>query len=160
MGNRRITRSDKKVDVKPTISESLKTTLYRFAEICDEPVKDVAERLCNTGAVSEIIVEEIRKWFRRDYRWKNTITLGYPERPKLKITVHADKGKVTIKFKQRDYDQLSVLAFALDITPTTTAAVLIRVTLSNRKFMQWYLSTYLLHLDQVKIRQIYRLLKL
>ncbi|MBD8521778.1 hypothetical protein IAI09_13125 [Lysinibacillus fusiformis] len=160
MGNRRITRSDKKVDVKPTISESLKTTLYKFADICDEPVKDVAERLCNTGAVSEFVVEEIRKWFRRDYRWKDTITMGYPERPKLRITVQPNKGKVTIKFKQRDFDQLSVLAFALDITPTTTAAVLIRVTLGNKKFMQWYLSNFLRHLDEMEIRKIYRLLKL
>ncbi|MFF2793326.1 hypothetical protein [Lysinibacillus xylanilyticus] len=78
----------------------------------------------------------------------------------MRITVQRNKGKVTIKFKQRDFDQLSVLAFALDITPTTTAAVLIRVTLGNKKFMQWYLSTYLLHLDQMKIRQIYKLLKL
>ncbi|MEB2279648.1 hypothetical protein LAV73_06490 [Lysinibacillus xylanilyticus] len=160
MGNRRITRSDKKVDVKPTISESLKTTLYKLAEICDEPVKDVTERLCNTGAVSEIIIEEIRKWFRRDYRWNNTITMGYPERPKLRITVHPNKGKVTIKFKQRDFDQLSVLAFSLDITPTTAAAVLIRVTLGNKRFMQWYLSKYLSHLEEMKIREIYRLLKL
>ncbi|MGY3186428.1 hypothetical protein [Lysinibacillus sp. TE18511] len=160
MGSRRLTRSDKKVDVKPTISESLKITLYRFAEICDEHVKDVAERLCNTGAVSEIVVEDIRKWFRRDYRWNNTITMGYPERPKLRITTESNTGKVTIKFKRRDYDQLSVLAFALDITPTTTAAVLIRITLGNKKFMQWYLSKYLLHLDQMKIREIYRLLKL
>lgn len=160
MGSRRITRSDKKVDVKPTISESLKTNLYNFAEICDEPVKDAAERLCNSGAVSEIIINEIRKWFRRDYRWNSTITMGYPERPKLRITVQPNKGKVTIKFKQRDFDQLSVLAFALDITPTTTAAVLIRVTLGNKRFMQWYLSKFMLHLDEMKIRQIYRLLKL
>ncbi|MGE8037815.1 hypothetical protein [Lysinibacillus sp. NPDC093692] len=160
MGSRRITRSDKKVDVKPTISESLKTTLYKFAEICGEYVKDVAERLCNTGAVSEIIINEIRRWFRRDYRWNNTITMGYPERPKLRITVQPNRGKVTIKFKQRDFDQLSVLAFALDITPTTTAAVLIRMTLGNRRFMQWYLSKFMLHLGEIKIRQIYRLLKL
>lgn len=160
MGNRRLARSDKKVDVKPTISKSLKTTLYRFAEICDEPVKDVAEKLCNTGALSEIIIDEIRIWFRRNYRWNDTVTMGYPERPKLRITVHPDKGKVTIKFKQRNFDQLSDLAYAMDITPTTVAAVLIRVTLGNKKFMQWYLSRFLMHLDQMKIRDIYKLLKL
>lgn len=86
--------------------------------------------------------------------------MGYPERPKWRITVQPNKGKVTIKFKQRDFDQLSVLAFALDITPTTTAAVLIRVTLGNKKFMQWYLSNFLRHLDEMEIRKIYRLLKL
>lgn len=123
--------------VLPTFITHPNAPLYKFADICDEPVKDAAERLCNTGAVSEFVVEEIRKWFRRDYRWKDTNTMGYPERPKLRITVQPNKGKVTIKFKQRDFEQLSVLAFALDITPTTTAAVLIRVTLGNKKVMQW-----------------------
>ncbi len=123
--------------VLPTFITHPNAPLYKFADICDEPVNDAADRLCNTGAVSEFVVEEIRKWFRRDYRWKDTITMGYPERPKLRITVQPNKGKVTIKFKQRDFEQLSVLAFALDITPTTTAAVLIRVTLGNKKVMQW-----------------------
>ncbi|WP_249659684.1 hypothetical protein [Lysinibacillus fusiformis] len=146
--------------VLPTFITHPNAPLYKFADICDEPVNDVAERLCNTGAVSEFVVEEIKKWFRRDYRWKDTITMGYPERPKWRITVQPNKGKVTIKFKQRDFEQLSVLAFALDITPTTTAAVLIRVTLGNKKVMQWYLSNFLRHLDEMEIRKIYRLLKL
>lgn len=160
MGSRRISRSDKKVDVKPTVSESLKTKIYRFAEICNEPVKDVAERLCNTGAMSDIVIDEIKKWFRRDYHWGNTITLGHIDRPRLKIYTEPDRGKITIKFKRRDYDQLSVLAFALDLTPTTTAAVLLRVTITNRRFMQWYLSNFVTQLGEMKIRAIYRLLKL
>lgn len=52
--------------VLPTFITHPNAPLYKFADICDEPVKDVAERLCNTGAVSEFVVEEIRKWFRRD----------------------------------------------------------------------------------------------
>lgn len=160
MGNRRLTRSDKKVDVKPTISEMLKTRLYRFAEFCDEPVKDVAERLCVDGAVCPIVIDEIKIWFRRDYRWKNTITMGHLERPRLKVSTSIDRGKVTIKFKQSDFDQLSTLAYSLDLTPTTTAAILIRMTLDSKPFMQWYLGTYLNHLDAEEIRQIYKILKL
>ncbi|MCE4045779.1 hypothetical protein LXM56_16820 [Lysinibacillus fusiformis] len=62
---------------------------------------------------------------------------GISRKAEIEDNDSAKKGKVMIKFKQRDFDQLSVLAFALDITPTTTAAVLIRVTLGNKKVMQW-----------------------
>lgn len=138
----------------------LKTRLYRFAEFCDEPVKDVAERLCVDGAVSSIVIDEIKIWFRRDYRRKNTITMGHLERPRLKVSTSINRGKVTIKFKQRDFDQLSTLAYSLDLTPTTTAAILIRMALDSKLFMQWYIGTYLKHLGTEEIRQIYKLLKL
>jgi len=67
---------------------------------------------------------------------------------------------VTIKFKKKDYDQLCNLAFALDITPTTTCAVLIMVTMRDRKFIQWYLGVYGSNLDEMKVREVYKLLKL
>ena len=160
MGNRRLTRSDKKVDVKPTISEILKTRLYRFSEFCEEPVKDVAERLCNDGAVSPIIINEMKMWFRRDYRFKNTITMGNLDRPRLKVSTSIDRGKVTIKFKQKDFDQLTTLAYSMDLTPTTTAAILIRMTLGSKPFMQWYIGTYLSDFDSTEIREVYKILKL
>lgn len=160
MGDRRLTRSDKKVDVKPTVSEMLKTRLYRFAEYCEEPVKDVAERLCNDAVVSPVVINEIRIWFRRDYRWNNTITLGTIDRPRLKVSTSVHRGKVTIKFKRKDFGQLTDLAYSLDLTPTTTAAVLLRMTLDSRPFMQWYIGTYLSDFNESEIRDIYKILKL
>ena len=160
MGERRLTRSDKKVDVKPTISEMLKTRLYRFAEFCDEPVKDVAERLCNEGALSSIVITEMRIWFIRDYRWNNSITLGTIDRPRLKVSTGFDRGKVTIKFKRKDFDQLTDLAYSLDLTPTTTAAVLLRMTLDNKIFMQLYISKYFHDFTEEEKRKVYKILKL
>ena len=128
-------RSDKKVDVKPTMSLTLKRQLYDFADLCNEPVKDIAERLCIQGMVSRNIIEEICKWFRRDYRYDNTIALGYIERPRLKLKPQGETGKVTMRLKPNDNDRLQDLAYALDLTPTSTAAVLIRVTFKNMEFM-------------------------
>ena len=161
MGNsRRLTRSDKKVDVKPTISENLKTKLYRLSETLDEPVKDVAERLCNDGCMNTLIIEEMQKWFRRDYHHGVTWTMGNQDRPRLRIHTDTHKGKVTIKFKQKDYNQICKLAFALDITPTTTCAVLLMLTLRGRQFMQWYLGVYGSKLDEMKLREVYKILKI
>lgn len=132
-------RSDKKVDVKPTMSITLKNQLYDFADQCDEPVKDIAERMCVDGMVSGDVMEEICKWLRRDYFYKNTHVMGHMERPKLKITSKGETNKVTMRLKQTDYDKLSELAYALDITATSTAAVLIRMTSKNEKFMNEFI---------------------
>ncbi|MEK4255397.1 hypothetical protein [Ureibacillus sp. FSL K6-2830] len=155
----RKTRSDKKIDVKPTISKNLKNQLYTFAFLCNEPVKDVAERLCIRGATSKVIIEEICQWFRRDYLYKNTLVIGDPNRKKLKIHIQGESAKVTIRFKQNDYDLLCKLAHALDLTPTTTAAVLIRMTLYNVEFMQKYAYDNLSQLSDERKKKIEVLLK-
>ncbi len=153
-------RSDKKVDVKPTMSLELKELLYHFAYLSNEPVKDAAERLCTVGAMSEDVILSIRHWFRRDYHRPNTITVGYLERPRLKIIMKGETGKVTIKFPQTDYDIICRLAHALDITPTSTCTLLIKMTLTNRDFMESYVESYLKNLDKKKLLEIHRLLKL
>jgi len=153
-------RSDKKVDVKPTMSLELKELLYHFAYLSNEPVKDTAERLCTIGAMSEEVILNIRRWFRRDYHRPNTITVGYLERPRLKIIMKGETGKVTIKFPQTDYDIICRLAHALDITPTSTCTLLIKMTLTNRDFMESYVERYLKDLDKKKLLDIHRLLKL
>lgn len=160
MGSRRLTRSDKKKDVKPTISENLKTTLYKFCELSNKHVKDVAEELCVIGCKSEFVISEMRNLFRRDYKWNETVTFGNPNIPRIKVTTSPDKGKVTIKFKQKDYDQIADFAYCLGITPTTACAVLIMNTLSNRRFMQWYLANYYSRLNHDTMRNIYRLLRM
>lgn len=134
-GETRKVRSDKKVDVKPTMSIKLKRQLYKLSELCDEPVKDVAERLCEKGSVSLEIVDDICSWFRRDYFVGPAIYKGYLERPRLKLILGEDTEKVTIKFPQYTYDQICTLAFSLDLSPTTTTAVLIKRTINNRQFM-------------------------
>ena len=153
-------RSDKKVDVKPTMSIALKEQLYHFAYLSNEPVKDAAERLCIKGAVSEHIITNIRQWFRRDYHRPNCITTGYLDRPRLKLITKGEVGKVTIKFPQESYDLLCRLAFSLDLTPTSTATVLIKVTLNNNDFMNEYISNYLGHLSNQRVKEIKSFLKL
>lgn len=155
----RKTRSDKKIDVKPTVSVEFKRFVYRFAELCEEPVKDVAERLIVEGAVSKTVIDDICQWFRRDYYYKNTIALGHTDIPKLTITYAGETDKISIKFKQEDYDTLSDLAHALDVTPTTAAGILIKVTLRNVDFMNVYMETFLDHLSGEQFRKVEEFLK-
>ncbi|WP_274307008.1 hypothetical protein [Solibacillus daqui] len=145
-------RSDKKVDVKPTMSVTLKQQLYDFAELCNEPVKDTAERLVVMGMISPIIIQEFCKWLRRNYTYNSSIAIGYAERPKLKLTSQSETGKVSIRLKINDYDKLSELAYALDITPTATATMLIRLTTRDPEFMQYFINTLNKVNDDQKIK--------
>ncbi|MBM7607596.1 hypothetical protein JOD29_000840 [Lysinibacillus composti] len=152
-------RSDKKIDVKPTVSIILKNQLFTLSQLFDEPVKDVAEHICKEAANSKFIIEDICKWFRRNYFYRNTVALGDPNRPKLKIKSRGETSKVTIRFKRNDYDVLCNLAHALDITPTSTAGVLIRMSIRNPKFMSEFVQMYFSHLGEDRKRKIDLFLK-
>ena len=145
-GGARKTRSDKKRDVKPTVSINLKSQLKTFAELCGEPTKDVAEKLCLDATTSKVIIDSMAKWFRKNYLYNNTIVVGDAERPKLKVNIIGESDTVTFRLKQNDFDKLDDLAHALDLTPTTTAGVLFKVTLYNVEFMQQYAHDHLMHL--------------
>lgn len=153
-GANRKPRSDKKRDVKPTVSINLKKQLKTFAELCNEPVKDVAEKLCKDGATSKVIIDDICKWFRKNYLYSNTLVVGDAERPKLKVNIVGESDTVTFRLKRDDYDVLDDLAHALDLTPTTTAGVLIKVTLYNVEFMQQYAHDHLMHLSDKQKKDI------
>lgn len=140
-GEGRKTRSDKKIDVRPTISISLKNHLYTFSNLCDLPVKEVIELIIERSSESKEIIEYLSKWFRRNYIFKNTLVLGDESRPRLKIIYKEETKKVTTRLKRNNYDRLCDLAFALDITPTTAVGVLIKVSLNNEDFMLSFIKT-------------------
>ena len=155
-------RVDKKVEIKPTLSLDFKKEFYTFAELCNEPVKEIAERLCIKGMISDFIIDSIRKWFRRDYKYSpiigrshNKIAFGEEERPKLKITLQGDTGKITMRLVKEEYDQLAELAYALDLTPSSTVAVLLRMTTKNIEFMNQFVDG-LRHLNGAQIKEVKR----
>jgi hypothetical protein len=128
-------RNDKKVDVKPTISIKLKQQIYKLSDLSGLYVKDLAETLIERGQISPLILDEIHDYFRRNYLCPPALHRGYLERPRLKLLLPNETGKITIKFPQPTYDQLCQLSYALDLPPTTTTAVLLKKTIHNREFM-------------------------
>lgn len=156
----RQTRSDKKVDVKATMSVQSKYHLYDFAATCDEPIKDVAERLIVLAVVSRDVIQDICKWFRRDYFYNNSIAYGDANRPKLSVKSNGKTEIVSIKFKRKNYDALCAVAYALDITPSAAASVLIVLSMQNHSFMAEYVNVHLSHLDPSRIIAVKKFLNL
>ena len=153
-GGERKTRVDKKIDVKPTVSIQFKNQLSTFAYLSNEPVKDIVEKLCVKGATSKPVIDEICKWFRRNYFYNNTVVVGDPQRPRLKINIQGQSAKLTTRLKREDYDLICDLSHALDITPTSTVAVLLRVGIRNVEFMQDYAHAHLMHLSEERKKKI------
>jgi len=157
IGSRKM-RSDKKVDVKPTISDRTKRQFYKFSELCELPVKDVAQQLIENACTSSLILDDINHWFRRDYVCPPAIHKGNIERPRLKIIFNEETGKINTRLSQENYDQLCDLSYSLDLPPTTTAAILIKRSLHNREFMFDYVRS-LKHLSNEEKNELHAFLR-
>ena len=133
-------RVDKKIDVKATVSVTFKMQLYDFAYLCNEPVKSVAERLIIQGMTSRYVMEGYSRWLRRDFICGKTIGIGHLDRPKLKVKTEGETDKVSMRFEKYHHDRLSDLAYALDITASSTAAILLRLATKESEFMHRFIN--------------------
>lgn len=138
-GKRRKVRSDKKVDVKPTLLIELKECLYRLSYITNTPVKNIAAHICEKGLSSTTVLDYLSKSFRRSVHIGSTLYMGDLERPSLQKKMSAgETGKITIKFSQATYDTICVLAFGLGVTPTRATALLINAAIYYSDFADTY----------------------
>lgn len=160
MGKGRKVRSDKKVDVKPTLPSQMKRYLYDICFLSEEHVKDVAEKLCLVAIQYRPIIDVLRPNFRRNYIFENTVMMGNADLERMDTSIKGSTGKVTIKFKKADFDRIADLAYALDVTPTTAAGLLIRNALSNKEFLGLYTTHHVPHLETVKVLSLRRYLSL
>ena len=116
-GTRKV-RSDKKREVKPTISIQLKDAIYIISYVTSTPVKDVAERICTDGLASKKVISSLSPRFRRTVRLANTLYMGDIKRPTLRRNNIAEKtDRISLRLLAPDYDNLSTLAFALTLHP-------------------------------------------
>ena len=139
MGERK-ERVDKKVDLKATVSAVFKVQISDLAFLCNEPLKNVAERLIIQGMVSRDVAEEYCKWLRRDFIYGKSIGIGHEDRPTLKVKFEGETDKVSMRFEKYHYDRLKDLAYALDNTPSATASILLRLSTKESAFMHRFIN--------------------
>lgn len=138
-------RSDKKRDVKPTVHISLYETISRISYITNQPMKDVAEYLCVQGLKSRKIIEVLSTKFRRDYYFKNTIFIGNLEVvPERVIKTPGLRKRITIRFSQRTHDAIGDLAYSLDLTISSTTALLLDMSVKNNDILESYFAKHII----------------
>ena len=143
-GSVRKVRSDKKRDVSPTIQLELKDTIYRISYVINTPVKDIVESICIFGMHSRKVITILSKHFKRNIKFQNTLFIGHLDNPSIK---RLEKGikteRIGTRFKQQDYETLVTLAFALDVTPSRAAALLLETSIKHSDFVNSYFQQYL-----------------
>lgn len=143
-GSVRKVRSDKKRDVSPTIQLELKDTIYRISYVINTPVKDIVESICIFGMNSRNVISILSKHFKRNIKFQNTLFIGHLDNLSIK---RFEKGvkteRIGTRFKQRDYETLVTVAFALDVTPSRAAALLLDTTIRHSDFVNSYFQQYL-----------------
>jgi hypothetical protein len=157
----RTTRSDKKIDCKPTISLKLKECIYRLSYITNTPVKDVGEEICKAGLSSKKVVDYLSNNFRRDFRFGNTFYMGDLDRTSLKkVNGNEPKERITIRFRKEDYETLNLLAFALDVSTSKATAILLEASILNTHFIDRFTKQYLKEkLDDTRMKELKKVLR-
>lgn len=158
---KRKVRSDKKRDVKPTISSNLKDCIYRLSYITNTPVKDVAEILCEKGLRSRKVMEYLSKYFRRDFQFLNTVYMGDWGRQSLQNKYQSGKNeRITIRFTQVSFEDIFSLSCALDVTPSKATALLLDASIRNTNLLNAFVKTYLHHhIDEMRMKELKQVLK-
>ena len=160
-GGARKQRSDRKRDIKPTISHELRECIYRLAFITDTPVKDVAEAVCINGIHTPKVIEHLSQYFRRDIRFGITIYRKNPDcQPISRRALAGQTGRITIRFKTDTYDTISAMAYALDCTVSRTCALLLDASVRDGDFINEFVRKYLeANLDAERVRELKKILR-
>lgn len=154
-------RSDKKRDIKPTISLDLKNCIYRLSYITNIPVKDIAEILCTKGLQSRKVIDYLAQFFRRDYEFKSTLYLGQYEGASLQVKYQSGRNeRITTRFPQDTYNYITALAYALDVTPSKATSFLLDASVKNTSLSDSIIKLHLSEqLDNSRMNELKQVLK-
>lgn len=142
MGQRK-TRSDKKREVKPVIKIELKDMIYRLSYITHTPAKDICEFMCIYAIKNKENIEYLSKHFKRDIRLGQTLYRGFIENTSIEKRLSGQSERVTVRFKQIDYELIAILGYALDCSASRSTAVLLERALYDMKAINAYIKQHL-----------------
>lgn len=158
---RRKTRSDKKRDMRPTISTENYECLSRISYITNSPIKQVGETFCKLALITTPIIDSLSGFFLRDY-WStaNVLYPGHYDNEKYPVVRKPGRIRVTIRLRQQDYDKIQRLAFSLSITPHATAAILLEKALQTPEIVDAFISHRVRReLDSRRMRELREVFK-
>lgn len=152
-------RIDKKRDVQPTIPLSLKDAIYALSYILNKPVKDICEDACLHGLSSKRVFGELSEYFKRSIALKGTVYIGRLDNPSAERKTILT-GRIGIRFKSRDHENLCSLAYALGVTPSRATALLLEASLMDSVFMDAYLQKHLKEtINENRMKELKRVIR-
>lgn len=160
MGNRQ-SRSDRKRDIKPTVTVQLRDCIYRLSFITDAPVKDVIEAILIDGSQRKKPLSHLSQYFLRDVRISQTVYMGDNER--VPVGRRGSSGKtvrISTRVTQGMYNDLEGIAFAMGCSVSKACALLVDATVRDVDFVNDFVQEYLEeHVDEERMKELKRVLK-
>lgn len=156
----RKTRSDKKMDVKPTISIELKDSVYRIAFIKKQAVKRVCEELVWHGLYgNKEILKGLSHYFKRTIQLQDTIYRGDLENETLYDVTGEKNERISFRVTQAVHEFLYNLSYILNCSVSKVAGVLIYEAITDGAFIESYLQSYLNSLDTPRKKELKQLIQ-
>jgi hypothetical protein len=126
-------RTDKKVDVKPTITSELYDCITDLSYAFDMPIKDVVEFVCVEGINNRRVIEFMSATFRKDYWHNSTMYRGNSDLSHRRYIIRKVNSvrRISTRFTKESYDQIKTLAHSLDFTPSSATGFLLDCSVRN-----------------------------
>lgn len=154
-GKGRKERTDKKREVKPLLPMEAKEAIYRISHITRTPVKDVSEYLTLCIIRDKKELDALSKHFKRGIRIDNTFYTGDLNAPTIPKRLQVPTSLLSVKFTKTDFERISTLSYALDVTPTRTTAILLTAASRNIEAINAYVRQYMIEeLTDGQIREL------
>lgn len=124
---KRKVRTDKKREVRPTISIKLKEQIERLGFILDMPIKDLGVTLFDEGIRNKDVIELLSVYLTEEacLEVDGTLYYGHTE---YEIPTHFEgesTDRISLRFPQRNYSDVQLLSRLMDVTPSRAVAVMI-----------------------------------
>lgn len=142
-------RSDKKVDIKPTIPIHLYNCIADFSDISNQPIMNIVEFLCMKGIESKKVIEFISQYFLRDYWHGDTLYRGNPSLNHNRYIKKKERcQRISTRFTKEFFEKLEYLAFVLGLTPSSTTCLLLDYSIKDITIIDKFIRTYTTELSE------------
>jgi NDP-sugar pyrophosphorylase family protein len=92
---------------------------------------------------SKKVIEHLSKNFRRNYTFNSTLYIGNKELLSERVRKKSySTTRITMRFRQETFDDLADLAYALDTTVSTAAAILLHASVRNTEIVNDYVARF------------------
>ncbi len=125
----RKSRADKKKQVAPTVPMKLKLRIIKKARTNNVPIKAMCEEIVIVNIRNTEVIKTLSPHFIRGVlRVDNTMYLGHADNEPLPpLVINGLTGRVSMRFKRQDYEDIYILADLLDVSVSRVAGIILEM---------------------------------
>lgn len=157
MGKIRKVRSDKKREVKPTVSQSIYNCISDISYITNTPMGEFSVYLIEEGIQSLEVMDILSKEFQRPYHFNDYhIMMGIRDTPRSRVIKQSGQtSRLPIRINKWLDIKIENVAYALGATHTSATYSILKIAIKNTKIIDKYLAKNIYdNLDKARQKQL------